>query len=131
MRIELLRVVMTFLPMALSSKVLAWGKSLHHAGVEVRSPQQGHTEQRSPRCANGVTLTLPAEAALRAIQASFGCPAAMTPLQVLGGGSCMDAQRFLIGLMDLIVGITGAVVAHRRRVRGGIMFRRGALMSSF
>jgi hypothetical protein len=45
MRIELLRVVMKFLPMALSSKVLPSGKSLHHTRVEVRSPQ--HRPQRA------------------------------------------------------------------------------------
>jgi hypothetical protein len=61
-----------------------------------------------------LTLTLPAEAALRAIQATFGCPAAITALQVLGGR--MDAQRFLPGLTpepdrrDSRAGI----VAHRR-----------------
>jgi hypothetical protein len=44
------------------------------------------------------TLTLPAETALRAIQATFCCPAAVTALHVSGGGNGMDAQRFLVGL---------------------------------
>jgi hypothetical protein len=43
MRIGLLRVVMKFLPVALSN--LASGKSLHHTWVEVRSPQ--HRPQRA------------------------------------------------------------------------------------
>jgi hypothetical protein len=99
MRIEFLRVVMKFLPMALSSKVLPSGKSLHHTALEVRQPAStGHNEQRLPRRAMALTLPLPAQAALRAIQATFGCPAAITALQVLAGGNSTDAQRFLVGL---------------------------------
>jgi hypothetical protein len=98
MRIEFLRVVMKFLPMALSSKVLPSGKSLHHTALEVRQPSTGRNEQGLPRRAMALTLPLPAQAALRAIQATFGCPAAITALQVLAGGNSTDAQRFLVGL---------------------------------
>jgi hypothetical protein len=99
MRIELLRVFMKFLPIALSSEVLPGAKPYTTLGS--KSASQHRHEQGSPRCGISITLTLPAEAALRAIQATFGCPAAMTPLQVLGGGSCMN----------LIVGITGPVLS--------------------